>query len=291
VLTSALIQYPLMLFLPIVVGWWLRRRYGVGWGVWLAGAGTFILSQIVHLPLNYALGLLGGGRGVGLWPLVPLALVAGLSAGVCEEGARWLVLTALAKRTCTWRAGLQYGAGHGGAEAIIFGVLALISFIAMLALRTLDPAMLKLAGAVADQAQAAAAQYWAQPWHLPVLAGLERVFAIILQITLAVLVVRAVARRQIGYLLAAVALHTTIDFWAVWASATLGALWLEVGAAAAAAACLWLILRLREETPAPGALPVEAAPVEPAPPAPTVLTPRTLSLAELARRADESRFE
>ncbi len=237
VLASALIQYPLMLLLPILLGWWIHRRYRIGWGVWLAGAGTFVLSQIVHLPLNYALGLLTGGRGVGLWPLIPLALVAGLSAGICEEGARWLVLTFLAKRTRNWAAGLQYGAGHGGAEAIIFGLLALSSFVAMLALRTLDPAMLKLAGATADQVQAAAAQYWAQPWYLPALAGLGRIFAIILQITLALLVVRAVARKQIAYLLAAIVWHTALDFWSVWAGARLGVLWLEVGVALAVLAC------------------------------------------------------
>ncbi len=86
VLAAALVQYPLMILLPLFLGWWIRRRYRVGWGIFLAGAGTFIFSQVVHLPLNWALGLVGGGRGVALWPLVPLALAAGLSAGVCEEG-------------------------------------------------------------------------------------------------------------------------------------------------------------------------------------------------------------
>ncbi|MCX6029031.1 MAG: YhfC family glutamic-type intramembrane protease [Chloroflexi bacterium] len=288
VLASALIQYPLMILLPILLGWWLHRRYRVGWGVWLAGAGTFIFSQIVHLPLNYALGLLGGGRGVALWPLIPMALVAGLSSGICEEGARWLVLTFLAKKTRSWRAGLQFGAGHGGAEAIILGLLVLVNFVAMIALRSLDPALLKLVGATADQVQAAAAQYWAQPWYMPIVAGLERVFAITLQITMALLVVRAVARKQIAYFLAAVGLHTVVDFWAVWAGSTLGTVWVEAGVAIVAAACFWLILRLREEPVTPAA--------EPAPspaPVPTTanLAPRILSAEELARRAEESRYE
>ncbi len=288
VLASALVQYPLMILLPILLGWWLRRRYRVGWGVFLAGAGTFIFSQIVHLPLNYALGLLGGGRGVALWPLIPMALVAGLSAGICEEGARWLVLTFLAKKTRSWRAGLQFGAGHGGAEAIIFGLLALVSFVAMIALRSLDPAMLRLAGATADQVQTAAAQYWAQPWYMPIVAGLERVFAITLQITMALLVVRAVARKQVGYFLAAVGLHTVVDFWAVWAGSTLGMVWVEIGVAIVAVACFWLILRLREEPVTPAAEPAPSpAPV----PATANLAPRTLSAEELARRAEESRYE
>ena len=97
-LSSVLIQYPLMILFPLALGWWIRRRYGVGWGIFWAGAATFILSQIVHLPLNWALGLLGGGRGVALWPLAAMALVAGLSAALCEEGARWIVLTFFLKQ-------------------------------------------------------------------------------------------------------------------------------------------------------------------------------------------------
>ena len=116
-LSSLLIQLPLMVAFPIVLGWWIRRRYGVGWGIFWAGALTFVASQVVHLPLNYALGLLGGGRGVALWPLPMVALVAGLSAGVCEEGARWITLRFFLKRARGWRPGLQFGAGHGVVSA------------------------------------------------------------------------------------------------------------------------------------------------------------------------------
>jgi uncharacterized membrane protein YhfC len=194
-LSSVLIQYPLMILFPLALGWWIRRRYRVGWGIFWAGAATFILSQIVHLPLNWALGLLSGGRGVALWPLAAMALVAGLSAALCEEGARWFVLTFFLKQCRRWDQGLQYGAGHGGVEAIIFGVLALMSFVSMIVLR-LNPAMLNLAGAAAEQAQAQMAQYWATPWYMSILAGSERVCAITLQIAMALLVVRSVARRQ-----------------------------------------------------------------------------------------------
>jgi predicted cobalt transporter CbtA len=49
-LSSVLFQYPLMILFPLVLGWWIRRRYRVGWGIFWAGAATFILSQSVHLP-------------------------------------------------------------------------------------------------------------------------------------------------------------------------------------------------------------------------------------------------
>jgi len=284
-LTALLIQYPLMIVFPILLGGWIHRRYGVSWGIFGAGAMTFIASQVVHLPLNYALGLLGGGRGVALWPLVPMALVAGLSAGVCEEGARWLVLRFFLKRTRGWRPALQFGAGHGGAEAIIFGLLAMLNLVSMLALRSLDPAALGLPAATADQIQAAQAAFWATPWYFSLLAGLERVCAVTFQVAMAVLVMRAFTHHNIGYLAAAIAAHAALDFWAVWGMQTVGAIWTEAGVGVVALVAFWLIVRLREAPP-PAPVPAAAA-------VPTAadLAPRVLSAEELAQRADASKYD
>lgn len=285
-LTTFLVQMPLMILFPLVLGAWIRRKYGIGWGVFGIGAATFIASQVVHLPLNYALGLLGGGRGVGLWPLIPLALVIGLSSGICEEGARWIVLRFFARRTRGWRAGLQFGAGHGAAEAIIFGGLALANVVTLIALRSADPAALGMTGATAEQARAAQAAYWNTAAYLPAVAGLERVFAITLHIALAALVMRSVARRQPVYLLAAIGLHAAANAWAVWAGQTVGTWAMEGGVAALALLCLWLIWRLRE-APAPAEPEPEPAPI----PTAAGLAPRVLSPEELARRAEASRYE
>ena len=288
-IAAVLVQYPLMLIFPLLLGWWIRRRYGVSWGIFGAGALTFVASQAVHLPLNWALGLLGPGRGVALWPLGAMALVAGLSAGVCEEVARWVVLRFFLKRARGWRKALQFGAGHGAAEAIIFGVLALLSLVSMLAARTLDLAAFGLPGATAEQARAAVAAYWATPWYMSAVAGLERVFAITFHIAMAVLVMRAVVRRRIGYLIAAIAAHAALDFIAVWGALRLGVIWVEVSAAVIALAALWLIIKLKE----PPSMPIEAELLLAPAPAPSTadLAPRTLSPEELARRADASRYE
>lgn len=285
-LTTFLVQMPLMIGFPLALGWWIRRRFGIGWGVFGVGALTFIASQVVHLPLNYALGLLGGGRGVALWPLVPLALVAGLSAGVCEEGARWIVLRFFAPRTRGWRAGLQFGAGHGASEAIIFGLLALVNVVAIIALRSVDPAALGLSGAPADQLAQAQAAYWNTAAYLPALAGLERVLAITFHVAAATLVMRSVTRRSPGYLMAAIGLHTLMNAWAVWAMQSAGIWATYAGLLVFAVFCLWLIWRLREAPP-----PVAPEP-EPAPlPTAAGLAPRSLSPEELARRAEASKYE
>ena len=240
------VQMPLMLALPVVVGLWIRRRHGVGWRVYLAGGVTFVASQVVHLPLNYALGMLTGRWGVGLLPLPLLALAAGLSAGTCEQVARWVALRFMLRRTRGWSQALQFGAGHGGFEAIIFGLLALSTIVSMVAMQLAGTQALGLSGNSAAQAEQALTAFWSAGWYTPVVAGLERAFAITFHIAMSVLVMRAITRRQAGYLLAAIAAHAAFDAWAVWGSRTLGVLWVELGLAVVAGGALWLIVRLRE---------------------------------------------
>ena len=97
------------------------------------------------------------------------------------------------------------------------------------------------------QAQQMLQAFWGTPLYAPVLAGLERAFTIAFHVTMAVLVMRAVVHRQPAYLVAAVLAHTVYDGWAVWGMRTLGLVWTEVGLAVASAACVWLLMRLRED--------------------------------------------
>jgi uncharacterized membrane protein YhfC len=195
------------------VGLWLalRRRPGVTWGLIGAGVLAFVASQVVHLPLNWALGLLGGARGVALWPLPLMALVAGLSAGICEEGARYLVLRYWQREARSWAQAVGFGAGHGGIEALLLGLLVAVNCAAMVGLRGMDLGALGLSGEVLEQAQAQVEAFWTIPWYLPLLGGLERVLAIVIQIALSILVVRALAHRNAGWLLVAIGAHTLVD--------------------------------------------------------------------------------
>lgn len=248
-LLHAMFVLQIIIMLGFPVGLWLllRRRPGIAWGLIVAGALTFIASQVVHLPLNWALGLLGGGRGVALWPLPLMALVAGLSAGVCEEGARYLVLRFWRREARSWWPGAAFGAGHGGAEAIILGLLVTVNFVTMIALRGTGLSEMGLSGEMLEQAQAQVAAFWAIPWYMPLLGGLERIFAIIIQIALSLLVVRSLVRRNLGWLLAAIGAHALVDgVTVVLAGVGWTPLALEGMVALFALAGLTLILALRD---------------------------------------------
>jgi len=209
------VQILIMLGFPVALWLLLRQRSGVTWGLIGAGTFSFIASQVVHLPLNWALGLLGGGRGVALWPMSLMALVAGLSAGVCEEMARYLVLRFWRREARSWMRGVAFGAGHGGMEALLLGLLVAVNFVAMVALRGIDPSLLGLSGEALEQVQAQLDAYWSLPWYLPLLGGLERVSAITVQIALSLLVLRAFTRQNLGWLLAAIGVHAMVDGVAV----------------------------------------------------------------------------
>jgi uncharacterized membrane protein YhfC len=252
VLAALFVQFPLMILFPAWLAWRTKKKTGLVWNVWGLGALAFIASQIVHLPLNWAIGLLGAPKGLALAPYPVYAASVGLSAGLCEELARYLVLRKWLPRSQDDRASLLFGAGHGGVESIIFGVLAGAGTLNMLLLSILPAKALGLTPETAREAYGAAIGYWASSPVTNVLAGLERLTAIAFHVMATHMVMRAVARRRIGWLLLAIASHAALDGAAVAASKLLGtyatsAIFFVVGIV-----CVAVTVQLRR-TPAQGA--------------------------------------
>lgn len=218
----------LMIALPLALGAYLIRRFKTGWGLFLVGAVTFIGSQIFHIPFNsYVLNpfLASIGFNAETGPGVTLAVAAlllGSSAGVFEEGARWLAYRFWIRKARTWPQGVVFGSGHGGAEALIAGLLALATLVQLIAIRGQD-----LASVVpAEQMAAAQAQieaYWGLPGWTFFFAAVERASSLAVQITLAVIVLQAFLRPRGGlWLLAAIGWHALVDAVAVYAAFTTG---------------------------------------------------------------------
>jgi uncharacterized membrane protein YhfC len=214
-----LVNALLMIALPLALGVYIARRQRMGWRLFFVGAATFIGSQVLHIPFNLwvlaprldAAGLAQATEGV---PLLILAVAYGLSAGVFEEGARYLVYRFWIRDTRRWREAVQFGVGHGGAEAIILGVLGLYAFFQLMALRDADLATL-IPPEQLELVRAQVAAYWAAPWHEALAGAVERALALCLQTSFAVLVLQAFTRRNPLWLLLAVAWHAAVDALAV----------------------------------------------------------------------------
>ncbi len=208
-----------MIGMPIALGIYLHRRYRLGWSLFFAGAATFVGAQIFHIPFNYFVlqpfaeekGLLGAEGGL---ELLLMGLLFGLSAGLFEEVARYLVYRRWLKNVRRWDEAVMYGTGHGGAEAVIFGAAVLLGLFELIAYRDVDLAALVPAERV-EIAQLQVEMFWSAPWYDAMLGAVERVFAIMIQISLAVIVLQAVVRRNILWLVAAITWHTLVDAIAV----------------------------------------------------------------------------
>ncbi len=256
------VLYPLvslaMIALPLALAVFFMRRFSLsqGWRWWGMGAATFVLAQAGHIPFNWlADRLLKAQIDFSRWPetqaLVFSALFLGLSAGLWEELARYAMFRWWARDARSWRGAVGTGLGHGGAEAVLLGVVSLIAFFQLLALRDGDLSLLQQASIPADQlalAEQQIAAYWNAAWYEPLLGLAERLFALCIQVSLAVLVVQVFVRGQGRWLWLAIGYHALVDALAVFFVRRIG-LWVEAIVAGLALFSLWIIFRLAASPP------------------------------------------
>ncbi len=112
-----------------------------------------------------------------------MAVLYSLSAGVFEEGGRFLAFKYLLGKDLSWAGGVAYGIGHGGIEAIMVGVTFAYK---VAALDTLSPFYLMM-------------------------PGMERLMAMAIQIGLSLVVLYSVKFKQYVWLLYAIMLHMLVN--------------------------------------------------------------------------------
>ncbi len=185
-LLSSLFTIFAALILPLGAGIWLAARKKGYLKPVLLGVLTFSLFQGVRLWLNYfVLAPMPSMTLLSMSSPVLYFLFFGATAGLFEEGGRWLVMSLFMKDRHRMSDGIAFGVGHGGIEAILF---AGISALALLILN--DNSMTP-------------PQIFA--------SGIERIFAMTAQIALSVMVLKSVALKKPLWLLLAFVLHTIVD--------------------------------------------------------------------------------
>jgi uncharacterized membrane protein YhfC len=211
----------LMIAIPIGLTIYLRRKFKQTWRLFWIGAGTFIFSQILHIPFNALVNpIFNQFRFIAL-PLtlqnLTLSVILGLSAGVFEELSRYIMYRWWAKDARFWGSGLLAGAGHGGAEAIILGILAIYGYTQMLIARGVDISTL-VSPARVELAKMQIQAYWSTPWYLSMLGALERLFAITVQLACSVLILQAFTRKKLLWVGMAILYHALVDGVVVFVS-------------------------------------------------------------------------
>ena len=242
----------LMIAMPIGLAIYLTRRWKLGWRLWFIGAGTFILSQVGHIPFNSAAGALLNRTAMVNWSkpnqLIFNAIFLGLSAGLFEELFRYGMFRWWAKDARSWRKGVLAGAGHGGVEAIILGILVLYSFMQLAAYRNVDLAAI-VPAAQLEVAQGQITTYWSATWYASLLGALERFFTIPVQIAFSVIVMQTFTRKQWFWVWLAVLYHALIDASVVYLLQPLGMYGVEALAGGFAVLSVIIIFSLRQPEP------------------------------------------
>lgn len=217
----------LMLAIPIGLGLYLTSRFQLPWRLWWIGAATFILSQLGHIPFNIGLDYIFDNNYLPSppqsWRVLFNAAVLGLSAGLWEETFRYFTYRWWAKSARSWRTALLLGAGHGGVEAMLLGIIVIITYFQMLALQGVDPSSVAPPEQV-DLLTATISQYWSLPWYSSLLGAIERIFALLTHLALSVLVWQVYRRAQSRWLWLAVGWHALVNAAALYAAQTWGAI-------------------------------------------------------------------
>jgi uncharacterized membrane protein YhfC len=264
-LITHILNPTLMVLIPLGLGVLVVRRWKLDWAVFGLGALTFVISQVLHIPFNQF--LLNpqlerlGWLGVEGWSWAIAVVLIGLSAGLFEEGTRYLVLRRSMKQVDGWRQGVLYGLGHGGIEAILLGGFAFFALFQALALRGGA-----LEGIVpAEQIETARLQleaYWGMAWYEPLWATLERLSAMAFHIMASLFVLRAVRTRQLIWLGGAILAHTLFNAVALVSLQAWGVTATELMLAGLGLMCLWVAFQLRR---LPVFKPMRQGQIEPAP--------------------------
>jgi len=247
-IAASIISVLIMLIVPIVLVIYLARKFSLSWKLALAGALTFIASQILHIPvtIGWAALLQNGILSIpDAWITILNAVVLGLLAGIFEETARWILFKFSLKNAKTWAEGVLVGAGHGGIESFILGLLSILTLVNMVVMRNAD---LSVLGVPAEQIELARQQvnaFWASPFYVGFLGGLERIFAICLHLSLSVMVLYSVAYKKPMWFWLALLWHALVDASAVYLLPIVGAVALEGIVGVSAALSLWIVFTMR----------------------------------------------
>jgi uncharacterized membrane protein YhfC len=259
-----LLNSVLMVAMPLTLAIILSHRWKPGWRILLIGATTFILSQVGHIPFNALMTRLLSKTALASLSvqeaLIFNAIFLGLSAGFFEEFFRYGMFRWWLKDAHTWRKGILAGVGHGGVEAIILGGLALFSVFQLIAFRNMDLSTV-YTGDTLRLATEQVRAYWSATWYDSMLGAVERLFTIVMQISLAVIVVQSFIRNQKRWLWLAIGYHALIDAVSVYAVSKISPYWVEGIVGVFALISLGIIFILRSPEPVESVTPVSATPL------------------------------
>jgi uncharacterized membrane protein YhfC len=209
----------LSLLLPIAVIVVMGIKKRMNWKAMILGAVLFVVFVVILESLMH-LAVLGSDPSKSPIYGNPLLymLYGGFAAGIFEETARLLCFRFLVRvgENESIDTGISYGLGHGGIEAMLIGGLGTVSNLLM-AIMYNSGALDDITSAL-DSEQLSAVRQGIESLRNTspeffLMGGIERMTALLLQISLSLFVLKAVSGKKWMYFVYAVLIHAGIDMF------------------------------------------------------------------------------
>lgn len=212
---SFLVSFLIEVGLPIGLGLFIWKRFKVSWSIFFLGMVLF-LASLIRIPLNNFLAVVVESKFVPNVATILTFVIASVTAGLFEEGARCIGIGAVIKNREYYK-GVMYGVGHGGGgESMIFvGLSVLANYIVLRFLPHLVP-------------QSSVESLKNMQWFMPLVGAGERLLAIAIQISLSVLIMHAFVSRKFYFVAVAFLYHAVVDFGASFSLQRFG-IWITEG--------------------------------------------------------------
>lgn len=210
---SLLLSFALPIILLLLVKIKLKANltsFVIGCAVFIVFA--LVLESLMHSVVLTATGTLLTDN------IILYGLYGGLAAALFEETGRLIAMNFFMKESLNKQNSLMYGIGHGGIEAILL--------VGMTYVSNLLSAFMINSGALQASMELVDAEFQQTTfeqikvlWELPpwqfYMAGVERLIALILQISLSVLVYKAASTKSRTFWFLAFGIHFAVDFFTV----------------------------------------------------------------------------
>jgi uncharacterized membrane protein YhfC len=192
ILLIAYIANAILIFIMAIgLGYFLIHKNKLGWRLFFIGGATYLGAQVISILV---MGLVQNSF-QSLSVALPLQLLLTLLY-------RWW-----AKDIRSWSEGLVLGAGHGGMEVILIGLMVLTTLIQLVPLRNADLSTVFTEDKL-EQATEYVTGYWSVPWYNALTEAARSALTLPIQLSCSLLVLQVFLRRQYRWLGYAIGWHT-----------------------------------------------------------------------------------
>ncbi len=200
---SIVIALLITIGLPIVVGFWLKRKIKVTWRVILYGSLAYFITQALVTIIYSGFAALVendiltfSDQAFLMWQIILSVLLTAI-IGVL---VRWAGMKFIREDLNTLKSAYGIGLGYGSIETLLLvGLPLLTTFITMVSNINIDPQTTKLDPEVITQIE----QLWQVQPYIPLVGALERITAIVMHLTVTILILQVFKKNQFIWLAAA----------------------------------------------------------------------------------------